>query len=276
VRDAEPKVEPIRSGGPNRPYEVFGREYVPMTQDVAYRERGLASWYGRKFQGRPTASGEIYDMFTMTAAHPTLPIPSYARITNPANGRSVIVRVNDRGPFHAGRIVDLSYAAAHRLDLLRGVAPVLLERLTFKDIRSGTWRDAPAARVNPAPPAATEALRLGAPVPVPEGTLREVVANAAPAAPGEPPLRLKPVLDSAPAGGYWIQLGVFRLGEGAQSFERRVAAELDWLEPMLVVFRDGSVFRLQAGPFDDLARAQRAAERIRDQLKLVPMVVERP
>jgi rare lipoprotein A len=135
VPDAAPRVEPIRSGGPNKPYEVFGREYVPFTQDRAFRERGLASWYGRKFQGRPTASGEIYDMYAMTAAHPTLPIPSYARVRNPANGREIIVRVNDRGPFHPGRIIDLSYTAALKLDLLRGVAPVEVERITYEDIR---------------------------------------------------------------------------------------------------------------------------------------------
>jgi rare lipoprotein A len=262
LRDAEPRVEPIRSGGPNRSYEAFGREYVPMTQDVAFRERGLASWYGRKFQGRPTASGEVYDMFAMTAAHPTLPIPSYARITNPANGRSVIVRVNDRGPFHAGRIVDLSYAAAYRLDLLRGVAPVLLERLTFKDIRAAGARPEAAA----APGRSATAAPMASPTPT-----APIAGPAAAAAPVVPP-----VLETAPSGGYWIQLGAFRLREGAQAFERRVGAEIDWLESMLVVFRDSGLFRLQAGPFDDLAQAQRAAERVRDQLKLVPVVVERP
>ena len=119
------------------------------TRDSAFSERGLASWYGKKFHGRRTANGEIYDMYAMTAAHPTLPLPSYARIRNPANGREVVVRINDRGPFHAGRIVDLSYAAALRLDLLRGVAPVELERLTFDEIRAGAWRrgDAEATRL---------------------------------------------------------------------------------------------------------------------------------
>jgi rare lipoprotein A len=140
IREAEPKVEPLRSGGPNSPYRVLGRDYVPLTRDVGLRQKGLASWYGRKFHGRPTASGEAYDMFAMTAAHPTMPIPSYARVKNPANGRSVVVRINDRGPFHEGRIVDLSYAAAWKLDLLRGVAPVELERITFSEIREGTWR----------------------------------------------------------------------------------------------------------------------------------------
>ena len=129
VPDAEPRLEPIRSGGPNKPYEVLGRNYVPITQDAPFTERGLASWYGKKFHGRRTASGEVYNMYAMSAAHPTLPIPSYARVRNPANGREVVVRINDRGPFHAGRIVDLSYTAALKLDLLRGVAPVELQRI---------------------------------------------------------------------------------------------------------------------------------------------------
>ena len=138
--DAEPRIEAIRSGGPNKPYEALGRAYVPITDERPFVERGLASWYGRKFQGRRTSSGEPYDMYKMTAAHPTLPIPSYARVRNPANGREVVVRINDRGPFQPGRIVDLSYTAALKLDVLRGVAPVEVERLTADQIRSGAWR----------------------------------------------------------------------------------------------------------------------------------------
>lgn len=137
VPDAEPRVEPLRQSGPNKPYEIFGRRYVPMTADAPLSETGLASWYGRKFHGRPTASGEIYDMYAMTAAHKTMPIPSYARVRNPANGREVVVRVNDRGPFADGRVIDLSYTAALRLGLLRGVAPVQVQRLTHDDIRAG-------------------------------------------------------------------------------------------------------------------------------------------
>jgi rare lipoprotein A len=273
VRDAEPRVEPIRSGGPNRPYEVFGRDYVPMTQDVAFRERGLASWYGRKFQGRRTANGEIYDMFAMTAAHPTLPIPSYARISNPANGRTAIVRINDRGPFHAGRIVDLSYAAAYRLDLLRGVAPVVLERLTFNEIRNGTWRR-PQGSVKEGEAASTRGEEPGRAAALSDAVAKVPTLEPPPAPPEVP--RLASVRDTAPGGGFWIQLGAFRLTEGALAFERRVAAEVDWLEPLLIVFRDDSLYRLQAGPFENLPRAQRAAERIREQLRLVPVIVERP
>lgn len=140
VPDAQPRIEPLRVGGPNKPYAVLGRSYTPFTTDVELRESGLASWYGGKFHGRPTASGERYDMYAMTAAHPTMPIPSYARVRNPVNGREVIVRVNDRGPFSPGRIIDLSLAAAVRLGVSHAVSPVEVERLTHEAIRSGDWR----------------------------------------------------------------------------------------------------------------------------------------
>ena len=139
VPDAVPRIEPLRVGGPNKPYEALGRTYVPMTADLPLLERGGASWYGRKYHGRPTSTGEPYDMFAMTAAHPTMPLPSYARVTNPANGRQVIVRVNDRGPFVPGRVIDLSYTAALKLDVLRGVTPVVVERLTHDAIRALRW-----------------------------------------------------------------------------------------------------------------------------------------
>jgi rare lipoprotein A len=146
VPDAVPRVEPLRLGGPNKPYEVAGRRHVPMTEDLPLQETGLASWYGIRFHGRPTSSGEPYDMFAMTAAHRTMPIPSYARVRNPANGREVIVRINDRGPFVEGRVIDLSYTAALRLGLLGGVAPVQVRRLTHADIRAIEalgWRPEP-------------------------------------------------------------------------------------------------------------------------------------
>ena len=139
VPDAVPRVEPLRAGGPNKPYEVAGRLYVPIAADRPMVEQGGASWYGRKYHGRPTSSGELYDMFSMSAAHPTMPIPSFARVTNPANGRQVIVRVNDRGPFVPGRVIDLSYTAALKLDALRAVTPVVVERLTHDTIRAMRW-----------------------------------------------------------------------------------------------------------------------------------------
>ena len=113
-----PRAEPLHRYA-NRPYTVFGKGYRRLLRVQPFRQRGLASWYGKRFHGQKTSSGEPYDMYKMTAAHPTLPIPSYARVTNLANGRSVVVRVNDRGPFHAGRVIDLSYVAALQARLHR-------------------------------------------------------------------------------------------------------------------------------------------------------------
>ena len=127
IKDPRPKLEPLHQSA-NNPYTVFGKQYVPDKALRPYKQRGIASWYGRKFHGQPTSSGERYDMYKMTAAHPTLPIPSYARVTNLENGKSVIVRINDRGPFHAVRIIDLSYAAAAKLGFVNaGSARVEVE-----------------------------------------------------------------------------------------------------------------------------------------------------
>jgi len=287
VPDAQPQVEPIRPGGPNKPYEVLGKDYTPQRDDSPLAERGLASWYGRKFQGRRTASGEVYNMYAMTAAHKTMPIPSYARVRNPANGREVIVRVNDRGPFHPGRVIDLSYTAAMKLGVLNGVAPVEIERITFEQIRTGSWRRdggatevaaAPAPAPAPAPVVASTPTPLPAavstplPVPVAAVPLPDLPAASAPDAPIDPkPSRAF----TTAAQGFWVQLGAFKQRDGAEQFQRRVSGELDWLAPLLAVFSEPSIFRLQAGPYPSRNEAQEAAGRIRDALKLVPLIVER-
>ena len=125
ITDAEPRFEPIKASA-SRPYTAFGRTYTPMTQLGPYRARGLASWYGRRYHGQPTASGELYDMYAMTAAHPTLPIPSYARVTSLRTKKTVVVRINDRGPYIRGRIIDLTPAGAKALGF-SGLAPVTVE-----------------------------------------------------------------------------------------------------------------------------------------------------
>ena len=130
VPDAVPKVEPKSRGGNKSTYTVWGKKYHVMASSNGYRQRGLASWYGKKFHGHKTSNGETYDMYAMSAAHKALPLPTYARVTNLDNGKSVIVRVNDRGPFHGARLIDLSYAAAFRLDMLRkGTARVEVEAI---------------------------------------------------------------------------------------------------------------------------------------------------
>ena len=129
IPDAVPKIEPLHRFA-NNPYSALGRDFVPMRALAPYRTTGIASWYGRRYHGQKTSSGEPYDMYGMTAAHPILPIPSYARVTNPANGRSVVVRINDRGPFHADRLIDLSYTAAWKLGYVgNGSARVEVESI---------------------------------------------------------------------------------------------------------------------------------------------------
>jgi rare lipoprotein A len=298
--DAEPRVEPLRTGGPNKPYTINGRHYVPQARDAPLVEQGLASWYGRAFHGRPTASGEIYDMHAMTAAHPTMALPSYARVRNPANGREIIVRVNDRGPFVPGRVIDLSYTAALRLGVLRGVAPVEVERLTHDAIRSGAWRrdaagdtrlaaapaaggapatstpadatdvvaaDAAGATSHPvAPPAAVESTELPAAAAPP--------SIATPASASAPPIAATPVAPPT-ATGWWVQLGAFRRRDGALDFQQRVAADLDWLAPWLALSEERALHRLQAGPYASRAEAAGVAARVREALQLVPVLVER-
>ena len=125
IKDPVPKDEPRSAGGNPKSYEVLGQRYYVMSSSKGFTQRGTASWYGNKFHGNKTSNGEIYDMYAMTAAHKTLPLPTYVRVTNLDNNRSIIVRVNDRGPFAKGRIIDLSYVAARKLDMVKtGTAPV--------------------------------------------------------------------------------------------------------------------------------------------------------
>lgn len=149
IPDAVPRFEPLHRFA-NRPYVVLGKEYLPNTSIKPYKRQGIGSWYGKKFHGQKTSIGETYDMFGMTAAHPTLAIPSYVRVTNVANGRSVIVRVNDRGPFHADRIIDLSYAAAYKLDYIGSGSALVEVETIVPDATGMTYAD-----LRPAPTAQT-------------------------------------------------------------------------------------------------------------------------
>jgi rare lipoprotein A len=246
VPDAVPRVEPLRVGGPNKPYEVLGQRYAPYASDVPLQENGLASWYGTKFHGQPTSSGEPYDMYGMTAAHKTMPIPSYARVRNPANGREVVVRINDRGPFAAGRVIDLSYTAALKLGVLRGVTPVQVQRLTFDDIRSGRWRSpsdelpAPAPLTTPAPQ--PPAFGLGT---LPGDDLAPGDANPA---------------GAAGMAGFWLQLGAFRTRDAALRLQQRLRDEGESGLAAVAVLEDDGWFRVQAGPYATRALAQQAAD----------------
>lgn len=318
VPDAQPKVEPIRQGGPNKPYVVLGQGYEPLVGDVAFKQRGMASWYGTKFHGRRTASGEVYSMYGMTAAHRTLPIPSYARVREVRSGKEIIVRINDRGPFHSSRVLDLSYTAALKLGALaRGSVEVEIERLTFEDIRTGRWRsgDAPdtaVAAIEPRRLAMAPAVKVpsgsGASIPMVDVGSNPSAANAAGLAQdSDPVMALAERLEAArpldaPADqvggagesrrtqsppesraraftpgskGYWVQLAAFRQREGVDEFQKRVAQEVEHLAPLLAVYQEGLVYRLQAGPYGERDEAREVARRMREALRLEPVVVER-
>jgi rare lipoprotein A len=165
IPDAEPRAEPLNRAA-SRPYTVLGRTYTPFTEPRPYKARGRASWYGRRYHGQKTSSGEVYDMYAMSAAHTLLPLPSYARVTNLQNGMSVVVRVNDRGPFHEDRIIDLSYAAAYRLGVVnQGSAAVEVEAIVAGERTASAPVAMPPLSFAPAP-VATESggvyVQLGA------------------------------------------------------------------------------------------------------------------
>jgi rare lipoprotein A len=241
IPDAVPRMEPLHRFA-NRPYTVLGRDYVPATTLRPYRERGIASWYGRRFHGEKTSTGETYDMYAMTAAHPTLPLPSYAKVTNMATGKSVVVRVNDRGPFLHGRVIDLSYAAAERIGVAqKGSGEVEVEAI----LPSGT---PPLAAAAPLPPLAASAA---------------TVARGPPAAENAAPVPVAP-LD----GGFVVQLGAFANFANAQNFVARLANQIGPIGVEANVRQVNGLFRVFAGPYPTREEARRTADRLRDALGL--------
>lgn len=231
--DAVPRSEPLHPYA-NRPYVALGKTYTPLTRPGSYKERGIASWYGKKFNGQRTSSGEIYDMYGMTAAHPTLPIPSYARVTNLSNHKSVVVRVNDRGPFLHERIMDLSYTAAHKLGIVgNGSAQVEVESIAAPD--------ASATQVAAAAPVTSQ------PLPPAEKTL-------------------------VAAGNNYLQLGAFKSEQGAESFLAKIRAELDSGGKEFVLYRKDGLVRVHVGPYASADEARAMSEKWQASLGFKPMV----
>ena len=259
IPDTVPRAEPLHRFA-NRPYVVLGKEYVPNTSVQPYRARGIGSWYGKKFHGQKTSIGEPYDMFAMTAAHPTLAIPSYVRVSNPANGRSVVVRVTDRGPFHADRVIDLSYTAAYKLGYINsGSAPVEVEAIIPDGTNITYAQVAPPSPVRPAP--LDEARpELGATAQAELDQLEKNLNRA------ETPAR------GTVMGNLFVQLGAFASADNAESLRSRLSRELDWLD-RLGVFAAGGIHRVQAGPFASRSEADRVAEKIRLALGFKPTIV---
>lgn len=234
IPDAVPRAEPLHRYA-NRPYTVLGKNYTPLTRTGNYNKRGIASWYGKKFHGQKTSIGEIYDMYGMTAASTTLPIPSYARVTNLQNNKSVIVRVNDRGPFMHERVIDLSYTAAAKLGIIgKGQGQVEVESLTADD-------SAPA----PISPIYKEPIQVS---PLP--------SDAAPLA----------------SGKAYLQLGAFSSQHGAEEFLSSMRAKLGDSGKQLSLLRKNGMVKVRIGPYSSADTARTTALKLEDRLGFKPVL----
>jgi rare lipoprotein A len=245
IPDAVPRAEPLHRYA-NRQYSALGKTYIPLQVTGSYKERGIASWYGKKFHGQRTSIGETYDMYGMTAAHPTLPIPSYARVTSIATGKSVIVRVNDRGPFLHERIMDLSYVAAHKLGYINnGSAEVEVESIAVDGnapVIAGL--ETPAIKVEPIALAQTPSLPPAIPV------------EAA----------------GAPSGKVFLQLGAFKSPQSAESFLAKVRAELGESGKRLSLYEKKDLTCVHFGPYMNVGEARDAAAKLSIRLGFRPFV----
>ena len=236
VPDAVPRVEPLSRGGNPSSYVVFGQRYHPMKQSRGFVQRGIASWYGRKFHGRKTSNGETYDMYAMTAAHKRLPLPSFVEVTNLENGRRVTVRVNDRGPFHDNRVIDLSYAAASRIGMLgKGTALVEVRAIDPRAPSTPPTRIASSPRPDKANPTSN------------------------------------PV---AQAPRIFLQAGAFADGTNAEKLRQRLQSNLSRnvrIAPADASF--GRVHRVQIGPLASVEVADRMSTALQDLGIATPLVV---
>ncbi|MBX9676013.1 MAG: septal ring lytic transglycosylase RlpA family protein [Methylotenera sp.] len=235
IPNAIPKNEPylVRT---TKPYKALGVTYTPMTTWQPYKARGVASWYGKRYHGRKTASGEMYDMYSMSAAHTTLPLPSFVKVTNPANGRFVVVRVNDRGPFKSSRIIDLSYAAAHQLRFA-SIGSTLVEVEAIDPNNIASYVPATPTKVDDLPK-----------------------TQAIPTTPANNNFTIAPQ--------YFVQVGAFKNGVNAQALAKRVQS-LD-IAPnagINTVYND-NLHRLKLGPYENKLEAEKIVSELRKLLNL--------
>ncbi|MBV1774685.1 septal ring lytic transglycosylase RlpA family protein [Burkholderiaceae bacterium DAT-1] len=250
LEEPTPRLEVLNRFA-NKPYTVLGQTFTPMTDIKPFTQRGVASWYGRKFHGQRTSSGEPYDMFQLTAAHPTLPIPSYARVTNLQSGKSVVVRVNDRGPFLKDRVMDLSYAAAYRLGYHAiGSAAVQVDLLMAD------------GRETPAP------VLLASADPLMKVLKQDIAQDQAP-----PPAIPAAITSAIGPDTVWLQLGAFSTQAAADTFKARVQSDLDWLNAPVSVVQGDKVWRVRLGPYDNRDSAKGIITQIAARSGLKPVIV---
>ena len=239
VREVVPKVEPRTAAGNKSPYTINGRTYTVLRDEAGYSEIGLASWYGRKFHGHLTANGEQYDMFQLSAAHTRLPIPSYVRVTNLDNGKSIVARVNDRGPFHPGRIVDMSYAGAVLLGYANaGTARVRVEALVPERTAG------PAVSAAPVPPAVAE------PVVDPAVSVDSVVSERQ--------------LIEEDRGREFLQIGAFANETAARSLQERLRSmtDMDVVIHQEPAANGAALYKVRVGPLADDATVRSLQEAV--------------
>lgn len=280
IPDAVPRAENLATRA-NRPYAVFGQSYQPMVALAPFKQRGMASWYGRKFHGQKTSNGEVYDMYGMTAAHPTLPLPSYVRVTLVRTGKSVVVRVNDRGPFLQQRVIDLSYTAAAKLGYINaGSAEVELELITRFD---GVAPTVVTAAPNSAPNSLPNSTTAMEPVqPNERLSIETVVAANTP----EPPITATTPAAQAPIStprpspaqttGLFLQMGAFSTQDTAEVAKDRMMHQFDNVAEPFRVVKDGNLFKVHLGPFANREAATATAEKIKQATAFKPFTVSRP
>jgi rare lipoprotein A len=270
IPDAVPKAENLATRA-NRPYVVFGQSYQPMVALAPFKQRGMASWYGRKFHGQKTSNGEVYDMYGMTAAHPTLPLPSYVKVTHVRSGKSVVVRVNDRGPFLQQRVIDLSYTAAAKLGYVNaGSAEVELELITRFDGAPVVVAAAPVVTPVIEPTQPNERL-----------SIETVVAAADPAVtsakpPSSPSATTAPIAATIAATGLFLQMGAFGTQDTAEVAKDRMTHQFDNITEPFRVVKDGALFKVHLGPFANREAATATAEKIKQATAFRPFTVNRP
>ena len=266
IPDATPKKEPLLTRA-NKPYKALGTTYTPMTSYQLYNFTGVASWYGKRYHGRKTSSGEVYDMYAMTAAHPTLPLPSYVKVTNPANGRSVIVRVNDRGPFKKDRLIDLSYAAAYKLRFTNsGSSLVDVQAIDA----SRFVKDSQAGAQLILQPNLSQNLERNLERNSQSNSNINVNNTASSSPTTTPNNQVDSTTDlskqSDSSFGYYVQAGAFKSAVNADALIKKIQ-DLDITQNAVInsVYNKG-FYRLKLGPFENKQQAEQIASRIRKQL----------
>lgn len=266
IPDAVPRVEPLLSRA-NKPYVALGNSYMPMTTFQPYKKRGVASWYGKRYHGQKTSAGEVYDMYGMTGAHPVLPLPSYVRVTNPDNQKTVIVRINDRGPFHSDRLIDLSYAASYKLGLVgKGSGIVDVEAIDARKYGQNPPLDLVQKTVTPAESSTV----IVEPLKTAETQAPSEIKNS----PAQSTMKDKLIVPEVP--GTFVQVGAFKSADNAELLSRNITGQnLVENTPVNSWYNQG-MYRVRIGPYANRAEAELAAAKVKKALGLNTYIIDQP